>query len=531
MRIDPSTPVVVGVGQVTNRPGEGDPGDRPEPVALMVAAVEAAMEDCDGAASGASAGAGRFLLDRLGSLRIVDPTSWAYADVGTLLADVLDVAPPEVLVATARGNHPQALIHATALAIGRGDLDVAVLVGADCHYTQAAARRHGDRPLLPWTVQAQDVLPPTRFGTDQARTTVAEEERGLDGPITVFPLFEHALRSHGGRTLAAHQAAMGALWSQASEVAADNRYAWFQKVFGAEEVTTAAEGNRMVAAPYTKLLMADVDVDQGAAIVMCSAATAQAAGVDRERWVFPQSGADADDHWFLSHRADFHSSPAIRLAGGAALDLAGLGIDDITHVDLYSCAPAAVEIAATELGLACGDRRRPLTVTGGMTFAGSPGANYGLHATAAMVEALRATPGSLGLVTGAGGYLSSHSIGVYGTSPAPSLDDAAVDSLVEHGTVVERAGGFSWASPQAAVSALPQCAGDLDAEGPVVIETYSVPYARTGQPERAVVACRTTEGRRAWGQVTDSDQLDDLVATEGCGRAAILRPDGLIELA
>ena len=71
----------------------------------------------------------------------------------------------------------------------------------------------------------------------------------------------------------------------------------------------------MIAYPYTKLLTANMQVDQGAALIMCSVAAAQSAGIARDRWVFPLSGADADDHWFLSHRADFHSSPAIRLAG------------------------------------------------------------------------------------------------------------------------------------------------------------------------------------------------------------------------
>ena len=74
-----------------------------------------------------------------------------------------------------------------------------------------------------------------------------------------------------------------------------------------------------------------------------------------ERWVFPQAGADANDHWYISERPELHRSPAIRLAGAAALQLAGLDIDDVGLVDLYSCFPAVVQMAAAELGLA--DRR------------------------------------------------------------------------------------------------------------------------------------------------------------------------------
>ena len=283
---------------------------------------------------------------------------------------------------TTGGNNPQSLVSATSLAIGRGELDVAVLVGADCVYTQTAARRHPDRPVLPWTVQPPDTPPAGPFGNDRRGTTEAEEERGLDLPIHVFPLFENALRAEIGRSLDDHRLHIGRLWSRFSDVASANPYAWLRAARTATEIVTATDANRMIAYPYTKLLTANMQVDQGAALIMCSVAAAQSAGIARDRWVFPLSGADADDHWFLSHRADFHSSPAIRLAGATALTLAGAGVDEVAHVDLYSCFPSVVEIAATELGLPDDDPDRPLTVTGGLTFGGGPGNNYGTHAVA-----------------------------------------------------------------------------------------------------------------------------------------------------
>jgi acetyl-CoA C-acetyltransferase len=531
MTIDPSTPVVVGVGQVTNRPhteGEGSLADRPEPLGLMLDAVAAAVEDCDGVGSGGTAPAGRALLARAASLRVANPLSWHYVDPGALLADELGIEPAQILVTTTGGNNPQSLVNATALAIGRGELDVAVLVGADCYYTQAAARRHPDRPVLPWTVQPADTEPPVLFGSDRRGTTRSEEERGLDLPIHVFPLFENALRAEAGRTLPEHLAHLGDLWSRFSEVASHNPHAWIREPMTAEDLITVTETNRMIAYPYTKLLTANLQVDQGAAAIMCSAAAAEAAGVPRDRWVFPLAGADAEDHWFLSHRADFHSSPAIRLAGASALALAGTEVDEVDHVDLYSCFPSAVEIAAAELGLAIDDPGRPLTVTGGMTFAGGPGNNYGTHSLAAVVGLLREQPGTTGLTTGLGWYLSRHSIGVYGGAPNATGD---VDpGLLPDGTVVESAAGFAWADPQAAVGSLPQCSPDADARGEVTVETYSVEFGRPGSPERAVVACRTLEGRRAWAHVTDPDQLAVLVTEEGCGRLGTLRADGEVDL-
>jgi acetyl-CoA C-acetyltransferase len=532
MSIDPTTPVLVGAGQVTNRPGTegaGSLADRPEPIGLMVQAVHAAIEDCDGAGAGGKAPAGRKLVGRAQSIRVANPMSWQYVNPAALVADELGIDPAELMVTSAGGNNPQSMVNATALAIGRGELEVAVLVGADCVFTQTAARRHPDRPMLPWTVQPADTGRPTLFGNDRWGTTDAEEERGLDLPIHVFPLFENALRAQAGRTLDGHCRHIGNLWSRCSEVASGNPHAWLREARTPDEVTSVSEANRMIAYPYTKLLTANMQVDQGAALILCSAGAAQAAGIRRDRWIFPLAGADADDHWFLSHRLDFHSSPAVRLAGASALSLAGSPIDEIAHLDLYSCFPAVVEIAAAELGVPDDDPARPLTLTGGLTFAGGPGNNYGTHAVASVVGALRSDPGSRGLVTGLGWYMTKHSVGIYGTEPVQRRG-AGGGPLLPDGTVVTEAGGFAWADPQAAVGALPQCSPDTDAQGEVEVETYSVSYDRAGSPARAVLACRTPEGRRAWANVTDPGHLELLVTEEGCGRLGKLRPDGEVDL-
>jgi acetyl-CoA C-acetyltransferase len=145
-----------------------------------------------------------------------------------------------------------------------------------------------------------------------------------------------------------------------------------------------------------------------------------------------------------------------------------------------------------------------------------------------MVGVLRDHPGTTGLTTGLGWYVSTHSIGVYGTSP--NVTGAVDPDHLPEGTVVESAAGFAWADPQAAVGSLPQCSPDADARGEVTVETYSVEFGRPGSPERAVVACRTLEGRRAWARVTDADQLAVLVTEEGCGRLGTLRADGEVDL-
>ena len=112
----------------------------------------------------------------------------------------------------------------------------------------------------------------------------------------------------------------------------------------------------------------------------------------------------------MSERAGFTSSAAIGVAGNRALELAGVGIDDVAHLDVYSCFPSAVQLALRELGI---DPGRQLTVYGGLCFAGGPWNNPVGHAIASMVGVLRDDPGSRGLVTANGGNVEKHAFGVY----------------------------------------------------------------------------------------------------------------------
>src|SRR5205807_6613519 len=120
---------------------------------------------------------------------------------------------------------------------------------------------------------------------------------------------------------------------------------------------------------------------------------------------------------------------------------------------------------------------------GGLSFAGGPGNNYSTHAVAAMVETLRADPGSKGLVTSLGWYITKHAAGVYSTDPPPQ--------------------GFRHARPQAEVDDQPRRHVAADHDGPVTIESYTAMHERDGSPVLGLVACLLPDGRRAWANSTE----------------------------
>jgi acetyl-CoA C-acetyltransferase len=228
--------------------------------------------------------------------------------------------------------------------------------------------------------------------------------------------------------------------------------------------------------------------------------------------VFVHSGTDCHEHQFISNRLSFAETPAIALGGKRALELAGLGIDDIDLVDLYSCFPAAVQLGAQSLGLTLpgdgGDR--PLTRTGGLPFAGGPWNNYVMHAIATITSELRDRPGAKGLVWANGGYTTKHAFGVYSTEPPAS--------------------GFQYAYPQDEIDAMPsrQLAEPAEAAGPATIEAYTVMHSREGEPELAIAACLLADGRRAWGTSRDAALAAAMCAGEWVGREATLTPDGTL---
>ncbi len=492
--LDPNLPVLVGVGQVSQRVDRGD--QVLEPADLMAEALRRA---------GADSGSPSLLRDA-DSIRAIGGVSWRYRDPAAAVAQRIGAHPRETTTSVIGGNMVQSVVNATAMDIQMGRADIVLITGAEAWWTAGRARRSGTTPN--WSTQPEATRPSRVYGTRTAFDTPAEAAAGVHMPLDVYPLIDIALRAAERRDPDEHRAHIAGLWSRFSHVAAGNPHAWIQQSFTPEEIATVSPDNRMVTYPYTKRLASNNDVEQGAALVLCSAKTARSLGIAAERWVFPHSGADADDTPFLSNRLDLRSSPAMRIAGRMAMDLAGVTPDEVDHIDLYSCFPSAVQVAAAELGLESG---RSLTVTGGMAFAGGPWNSYALHAIATMADVLRDDPGAVGMCTGNGGYLTKHSFGLYSTDPPPARR-------------------YRHARPQGDVDAMPCREADDAYLGPVTVESYAVVYDRSGAPERAVVPALTPDGRRTWGATTDPATLGALVTSEQVGAAAHRDHEGTIDL-
>lgn len=484
--VDPRTPVLVGYGQVNQR----QVTPTVEPVDLMAEAARAAADP--------------RVLEAVDSVRIVNVLSWRYRDPGLLLAQRIRAGNAQTRYTGVGGNVPQTLVGRACLDLQGGRAEVVLIAGAETWRTRSRLRAAGTTP--DWTRQDESVpeAPGAHDGVPMAGA--AELRIMLDRPAYVYPMIEQALRIASGETSDEHRRRIGELWSRFSAVAAGNAHAWSGEAVPAEAIWQPGPDNRMISWPYTKLMNSNNMVDQGAALVLTTAEKAIYLQIPTDRWVFPYAATDSHDTYAVGERAELDRSPGIRIAGRRVLELAGVGLDEVDFVDVYSCFPSAVQVAAAEIGLPLADPSRPLTVTGGLTFAGGPWNNYVSHSIATMAERLVANPGSRGLITANGGYLTKHSFGVYGTEPPPRE--------------------FLWQDVQSEVDAEPTRRLEVEFTGTGTVESWTTPVGRDGTVERAFLAVRTPGDGRTLARIVDESQAAATMSEDIAGAQVRVHADG-----
>jgi acetyl-CoA C-acetyltransferase len=459
-------PVIVGVGEIVDRPKDIAAGL--EPLTLLEEALKRAETDCGGT-----------LLGDIQSLDLVNFLSWRYRDPEKQLASRLGIAPAHLYYGPVGGESPIRYLHEAALRIARGECDVAAVCGAEAQSTATKAERAG--VTLPWTPFAHDVEEPKRGAAFQKPLAV---KLGVFRPVTVYPFYEAASAAHWGQTPREAMAESGELWSRYSEAASHNPNAWLKPHFAPEDITTPSPANRLIAWPYTKLMVANPTVNMGAAVLLTSLAKARAAGIAADRLVYPLGGASAEEPRDYLLRDQFYESHPQNAVLGAVMDLAGGDGRAFDAIELYSCFPCVPKMARRMLGL--GRDVQP-TVTGGLTFFGAPLNTYMTHAACAMVRRMRDGAG-LGLLYGQGGFVTKHHGLVL--SRQPPREALSQETSVQ-------------AAADRAKRAVPDFVAEAIGKG--TVESFTVLYGRGGDAEHGVVMLRTEDDRRTLARIPARD--------------------------
>jgi acetyl-CoA C-acetyltransferase len=501
--IDPRTPVIVGVGQSSERLGE--PGyRRRSPVDLAADAAREALED-----TGADPAAVAAAIDTVAGVRQFENSHpAARAPLGRSdnyprsVANRVGASPDRAVLEVSGGQAPQHLVNEFAAAVAAGRGEVVLLFGSEAISTIEHLATAEEKP--DFTEHADGSLEDRGYGLKglMSRHLAAH---GLVGAPSQYALIDNARRARLKLTRERYAAGMGALFAPFTKVAAANPHASAPVERSAAELVTPTAANRPIADPYTRYIVAREKVNQGAAVLLMSVAAARRLGVPEDRWVFLHGHADLRER-ALMERADLSRSPAAAMAARHAVELAGIKADELATIDLYSCFPAPVFNVCEGLRLRPDDPRG-LTLTGGLPFFGGAGNNYSMHAIAETVQRARSTPGSFGFVGANGGIMSKYSAGVYSTEPVEWTADRSAELQAEID---------AWPAPQET----------RQADGWATIETYTVRHSRDGKRAGIVIGRLEADGRRFVASGDDEELLALLTSGEPVGARVYTRSFG-----
>ncbi len=471
-------PVIIAVGQINDRPV--DPDDGLDSLGLMVAALRVAEQDV-----------GQELLADLDSLAIVDQISFrALGNLCAPLAEAIGANPAVNYQSEApHGDTPIRLLNEAANRIGAGEIKLAAIVGAE------ALRTAAGRAKKQTAAASADSLNAVR-AVSSAREPNYAQLHGLAAPVDVYPIYENAGRAAYGQTLAEAQAESAHIWAGMSRIAAANDGAWIRQSVSEADILTVDANNRPIAFPYSKLMVANSSVNQGAGFIVASLAEARRRGVAEDRLIYIGMGAAAKEAGNILKRDRYDRSVSMETSIRQTLALNAMQGSDFDLVELYSCFPCVPKMARRILDWPLD---KPSTVFGGLTFGGGPIANYMSHAVVSMALKMRAGEGAKGFLFANGGYATDNHCIVLSTS------------LIAAAQFPQR---FDYqAEADAARKAIPEL--DEGYEGPASVESYTVFYGRDGAPKSGVVVARTPEGKRTLAHVDASDAAMIAFLTDG----------------
>ena len=489
MTFNTRQPVLVGIGTCMQR--EDELARAKEPMDLMLEAVRRAGVDAGSA------------LALMGVERIAVPKGrWHYRNPAGEIAHAIGADSATTVLASV-GVLQQSLVGDACSRIAAGEIDSALIAGADAGHRILRARQLGTRAQE----RQQEDAPDVSLEPKEELLHPAELRAGMRMPVALYAILESAWRAKQGLTVCAHRQKLGTLYQRFSEIAAGNPQAWRRTPLSAAEISEASDRNPMQAFPYTRLHCATWNVDQAGALLICSAAKAQALGIAQGKWVYASASSESNHMVPVSARADLGGCIGARLAGRAALDAADIAASQLDLVELYSCFPVAVEAYAHELDIPL---TQDLTVTGGMPFAGGPFNNYVVQATCRMAALIREGRGRTGLVSSVSGILTKQGFGLWTSQPP--------------------ARGFGFKDVTAQTAGVTETREVVDAfHGKGVVAGYTVLHDK-GQAPRALVLADTDTGCRALSWSGDQALVQRMQASEYCG-AAIAMEGALFTLA
>ncbi|KAJ5223913.1 hypothetical protein N7468_008455 [Penicillium chermesinum] len=471
-------PVIVGVADVKNRSTAVE--DAKEPAQLMLEAIRRAIQDASRSQSTSDK-----LQASVDSIDVVRTWTWPYADLPALLAEKLGVSTKHRHYSEHGGNQPAKLLDEAALRVAKGDSKAAVITGAEALASLTSCFKNGAIPPPGWTEPSEpieDVFSPTH--RDLSKDIGGRHSVGA--PIQVYPLYENGFRARRGQSIAQNHEESSVLYGNFSQVAQNNPYAWNSgSKETASSIGTVSKKNRMICFPYPLLMNAFNTVNLGAACIITSTEFAKQLQIPEDKWIYPPGLGETE---LLPQLGDLRVYRPM-----SQLEQSFSRRD--RHLRLLFLLPDCPKARLLPLGPINNKPTEAYNSPWGPYFLRGAGNNYSMHAITEVTRQLRKGKGRNALILANGGVLSyQHAISLSRAAPkkgGPYPDSSTLRSRAAeiYPTIAE------------------------EANGPAVLETYTVEFKRDGKPKMAYIVGRLrSNGHRFLANHGDENTLTRLVS-------------------
>ena len=385
--------VVIGISAIKQK---GNFEDLDEALILMDKAVKNAINDSGNAS----------IKDHIDEIR-VPKGFWRYRDPGKWIAKNNNFKKIPTTYVTKIGVLQQNLINESCLKIEKGEINASIILGGEARYKQLRSiieeRKFSEIELNEnpdFYIKAKEDL-------------YTEEELKNLGSMAVgyYASIETAIRKNDQEGIEEHKEKIASMYEGFSNIAAANDDGWINKPYSKEEILNSSQKNKMLAFPYNKLHCTSWNVNQSAALIICSEELANELEIDNKKRVYPIASSENNHMIAVQQRPKLFESLGMSYAANSINKIMERFNISLDAYDLYSCFPAAVKMFSKSLNLGS---EIPKTITGSMPYAGGPLNSFVLHSTVKMIEKIRASEVKHGLVTGVSGMMTKQSFCVWG---------------------------------------------------------------------------------------------------------------------
>ena len=385
--------VVIGISAIQQK---GNFENLDEALHLMDKAVKEALSDSGN----------ELVKDYIDEIRIPKGVL-RYRDPGKWIARNNNFKNIPTTYVTKIGVLQQNLINEACQKIETGEINASIILGGEARFKQLRAVIEKKEYFETKLDENPD------FYIKAKEDLYGDEELAELGAMAVgyYATMETAIRKNDGEGIEEHQNNIALMYEEFSKIASENKDGWLNHPYAKEDILETSKKNKMLAYPYNKLHCTSWNVNQSAAIIICSEELANELEIDNKKRVYPISSSENNHMIAIQQRPKLHESLGMTYAANSINKMIERLDIKLDAYDLYSCFPAAIKMFTKSLEL---DSEIPKTVTGSMPYAGGPLNSFVIHSTVKMIQKIRSLEVEYGLITGVSGMMTKQSFCVWG---------------------------------------------------------------------------------------------------------------------